>query len=333
MAVPSASSLAAEITPSRLRAWVLNLVWIFFPVGEIFAIIIARSVLHSPQGWRYLMGFAAIPSLISFIISFFIFESPRFYLAHKRYEKCFNGLNRMLRFQNKPELTEEIKNDIKINYEEDNKVHIRTQFKSLMTKKYRGLTFKTCVIFFCCSFVYYGAVYILPQAMSAEDMKSKQVQTEEEELESDSFYTGLIFSALAEIPSTLATGYLANIKFLGRKGSMGYGFIFTGVSAIFCGLFLNHLFLLASLLKFAIDIPFGVIYIYVSEAFPTKIRSLALGFSNSCNRLGGFTTPLLAQVAYQASHSFPFYIFGVISFLGAIFSFILPFETLNKTIV
>jgi putative MFS transporter len=350
MSVPSSTSLATEVTPKHLRAWVLNLVWVFFPFGEIFAVLLARALLPNQDGWRFLMGFAAIPSLIAFLISFFIFESPKFYMATKKYEKAFNGLDRMLNYKNKPGLTQEEKEQMIKHNEEgkkeeksgNNNLEIKTEFRTLIKREYLWLTIKICVIFYICSFVYYGVVYVLPQTMEEVikrngqqlfDTNNKNNSIIPENIDdNEEMYRGLIFSALAEIPSTFITGYLANMVILGRKGSMGYGFIFTVLSAILCALFLNNLGIFASLLKFAINVPFGVIYIYVSEAYPTKIRSLAIGVSNSFTRLGGITTPLFSQLAFSFSLSLPFVLFSLVSIIGAIFSFILPFETLGKSI-
>ena len=72
MCIPSASSLAAEITPTKWRAWVLNCVWIFFPFGEVFAVLLANAYIDEDYGWRLLLGFAAVPAFIAFGLSFFI---------------------------------------------------------------------------------------------------------------------------------------------------------------------------------------------------------------------------------------------------------------------
>lgn len=373
MSIPSSTSLCTEITPTVWRAWVLNMVWIFFPFGEIFSVLIARAVLEKEDGWRLLLGFAAIPSVLAFIISFFIYESPKFYLATKEYDKAYNGLNRILKFKNLPELTQETKDKILKENEESTKNNIKPDFKSLLKKEYLGITIKCCLIFYVSSFIYYGVVYILPQTMESVANKNNldtsnfnftgnfsyynnstnisennpgsglEINTntsssnhESEynltESQRDDMYTGIILSALSEIPSTLITGYLANIPALGRVKSMAYGFILTAFSCLICGLFLDYLSITASLVKFSIDIPFGIIYIYVSEAFPTKIRSIAIGVTNSFNRLGGISTPIFSQLAFSISNGMPYFLFSFAGIIGALISFILPFETLGREI-
>jgi MFS family permease len=370
MSIPSSTSLCTEITPTVWRAWVLNMVWIFFPFGEIFAVFIAKAVLEKEDGWRLLLGFAAIPTVLAFIISFFIYESPKYYLATKEYDKAYNGLNRIFKFKNLPELTQETKDKIFKENEESTKNNIKPNFKSLLKKEYLGITLKCCLIFYVSSFIYYGVVYILPQTMEsvAKNVKvdasnftipgnlsdfdnstisdydpgsevytnstTSDVEPEYNltESERNEMYTGIILSALSEIPSTLITGYLANIPALGRVKSMAYGFILTAFSCLICGIFLDYLSITASLVKFSIDIPFGIIYIYVSEAFPTKIRSIAIGVTNSFNRLGGISTPIFSQLAFSVSNGMPYFLFSFAAIIGALTTFILPFETLGREI-
>jgi len=437
ISIPSSSSLAAEITPTNYRSWVLNLVWIFFPLGEIFATVIAKYILKQENGWRYLLGFAALPTVISAFLCFFIYESPRFYLTIRNYDKAFLGLERMLShkkntildntsnnfgnnikqidagskevhleandrqndtnnensnnnddncngdnnindiveknknkdvirensqekiimegeaasnknpykdrlhkyitFNNK--INEEGRKIIKIENEKEDE--IKAEFKTLLRKKYIYLTLLCCFIFYACSFVYYGLIYILPQTLVYVEPKDSLLNSTnynstldslKEQENEDEMYKGVILSALSEIPSTFLTGYIGNLSFLGRKGSMMYGFILSGISGILCSLFMKDLTIFATALKFSIDIPFGVIYLYVSEAFPTKIRTISLGVTNSFNRLGGITTPIISQLAFSAQANNPYKIYAIVCFLGAIFSYLLPFETLGRNI-
>jgi hypothetical protein len=57
---------------------------------------------------------------------------------------------------------------------------------------------------------------------------------------------------------------------------MAYGFILTCLSAIAFAVFLNYLSITAALLKFAISIPFRATYVYVSDAFPSRMTSIAI---------------------------------------------------------
>ena len=392
ISIPSSSSLAAEITPTKYRSWVLNLVWIFFPFGEIFATIIAREVLPLENGWRYLLAFAALPTIISAILSFFIYESPRFYLTVKNYDKAFQGMERILlskknvdicidiqmKNNNLNNLELEISNNEKkekeltnekhdylelnkklnnfLNYENklnedtkkliisqnENEKQIKPEFRTLLKKEYLYLTFLCCFIFFVCSFVYYGLIYILPQTIGQITPKNSIIignntllnnsNLTDKNNNEDEMYKGVILSALSEIPSTFLAGYIGNIPLLGRKGSMLYGFILSGISSILCAVFINDLSIYATALKFSIDIPFGIIYLYVSEAYPTMIRTISIGVTNSFNRLGGISTPIISQIAFADQPNNPYKIYAFACFLAAGATYLLPFETLGRNI-
>jgi len=237
---------------------------------------------------------------------------------------------------------------------------IKPEFKTLLKKKYFVLTLLCCIIFYVCSFIYYGLIYILPQTIvfvdptensnliginnstisnnsistnysNINNNKQKTINLIEQENEEE-MYRGVILSALSEIPSTFLTGYIGNIPFLGRKGSMIYGFILSGISSFLCAKFMKNLTIFATALKFSIGIPFGVIYLYVTEAFPTKIRTISLGVTNSFNRLGGITTPIISQMAFSLQPNNPYKIYSFIAFIAAIFVHLLPFETLGRNI-
>ncbi len=141
---------------------------------------------------------------------------------------------------------------------------------------------------------------------------------------------GLFLSVLLEIPSNIISIFLANFRFLGRKGSMSFGFILTGISGLLCIFLIDYIFIFAALLKFAINIPFSIIYIYTCEAYPTNVRSIGVGFSNSFNRIAGILTPLISQVMFNYRVYFPYIIYTTMAFTGSILSLLLPYETLGR---
>ena len=349
LSVPAATALATEITPTNLRAWVLSLIWLFFPVGEMLAVIIAENVLYQYEnGWRVMLGCIGIPSLINCCVSYFIHESPRYFLTMKQYAKAFDSLDIIRISNNKHKLSTEEKEIIisQSNAEGDeNDIKVQVGFSNLLDKEYFTLTFRICGIFFCCSFIYYGLVYILPQGIENESTKNglnntafnNNQTTQHHELVNNTaaqtrMFTGILFSAVSEIPSIFVASCLSNIESLGRIRSMVIGFMLSGLFSMLCALYVGFLGLFASCLKFAISISFGVIYIYTCEAYPTKIRSIAIGVSNSATRLAGVLTPLISQMLFSMSDTLPYTAFGITSIIGIIFTFWLPFETYGKEI-
>jgi len=329
ISIPACSSLAVEITPTKYRAWVMNLVWVFFPVGEIFSVIIASYMLNEENGWRWLLAVVSIPATISCILSLFINESPRFYLSTRQFDKAFINLDRILKYStDRIELTPEMKNRI-INEElgdEDAKV-IKSNYSTLCKKDYVRLTVQTCAIYFICSFCYYGFTFILPQLMKEHHNKSMITQEESDK----HMFSTLIFAALSEIPSVFVASFLSNIKCLGRVRTMGIGLILSCIASILCAIFLAEIKIFGSIFKFSVNIPYGVIYVYTCEAFPTQIRSIAVGVTGAFNRLGGIFTPIISQMVFSLNIVGPFITFAIASLGGVFLAFFLPFETLGRT--
>jgi len=146
-------------------------------------------------------------------------------------------------------------------------------------------------------------------------------------------YNTLVYSALAEIPSVFISALISSIPFLGRVRSIAIGLLLSSVFAILSAFYLNQIDIFASLFKFSINIPFDIIYVYVCEAFPTKIRSIAIGVTNSFTRIGGIFTPIITQLLFQADKMYPIITFGVMSFIGIIVALFLPIETLGRKLV
>ena len=396
LSLPASAALCTEICPANLRGILINLLGLFFPLGEILTALIAKSLLKNhDQGWRYLLAIIAAPMTIALILSFFVRESPRFLANNKEFTKAYVEIDILL--SGKTKLTEIDKFNIKqeINIASENK-DITSNYFTLFSKQYLALNLSICFLLFSCSFIYYGIVFVLPEGlehnynktqlnstlyqMNFNDTRSKidlkylvdksktpygnLNQLVDEGLKTisnvlnnsnetntnstkeifhrndllddlndkdlDKVFNGVIYSALSEIPSPLIAILLVNIKFLGRRYAMAVGFIGVSIFAFFCMQFNMQLVIWASFLKFGINVPFSIGYLYVSEAFPTKIRSIALGFSNSFTRLGGIVTPILSQVLFDMNPIYPYLAFLINAVLACICAFCLQVETYGR---
>lgn len=359
LALPSSAALSAEICPAQYRGILINILTIFFPIGEILTAIIAKSLLkENPEnGWRYLLAIISFPMLIAFLVSIFIRESPRFLANNKEFNQAYKEIEILLG----KKLTEIEKNNIKqeINLASEN-VAIESNYTTLFTQAYLRLNMSVCFLFFSCSFIYYGVVYVLPEGLelnynstisnyknitnniinsSNTDINSEEFpllgtnefnSTGTKKIDLDNVFNGVIYSALSEIPSPIIAMLLVNIKFLGRKYSIVVGFICVSIFSLFCVYFNYQLVIFASLLKFSINIPFSICYLYVSEVFPTKIRSIAIGFSNSFNRIGGIITPIVSQFLFYHNKTFPYIIYFALSIIAIFLGISLPIETYGR---
>ena len=131
---------------------------------------------------------------------------------------------------------------------------IKAEYKTLVSKEYFGLSSKICAFFNVVSFIYYGVVYILPQTIESSlninnmnnitnltdlnnTITNNTVDISPDDINTPTIrvkcITGLILSALSEIPSTFFTGYLANINIF-RKNQINGPRFFVDTCIISC---------------------------------------------------------------------------------------------------
>lgn len=77
----------AEVGPSNIRGILVTVNQLFITIGIVFANLIAALFSYMEKdGWRYMLGLAAVPSFIQFFAFFFLPESPRWLVANGRSE-------------------------------------------------------------------------------------------------------------------------------------------------------------------------------------------------------------------------------------------------------
>jgi MFS family permease len=324
LSMPATYSLAAEITPQRYRSIVINSLFVFFPIGEIYVIFLVRYYIDTEDGWRIILALTGLPCLLSFVLSFFVHESPRFLLGINKYNDAFEVIQVMIDQSGKKDLklTDEVKREL-IRETIESKVNsIQVDYRILLETEYRYLTYLLWVIFFSVAYVYYGMLYILPQILET-------IYEAENDTNRD-IYSDLIWIALGEIPGFMLAGFLADVPFLGRRYSMALCFIITVAASFACFLIPSMVNLFSSILKASINFPFNIVFLYACEAYPTKIRSLGLGVANTFTRFGGAVTPFITQILFSIRYDLPFLSFSVVSFICIFCSIYLPFETRNR---
>ena len=103
---------------------------------------------------------------------------------------------------------------------------------------------------------------------------------------------------------------------------------------IFCSTFSNDnywIYLIAGG-KFFQSSSFTILYIYCVEFYPTKIRSMGLGFGLCFARIAGILTPLVSTLLIDLHIKIPYVSFGITSFFSIGAAMCLEIETLNRTL-
>jgi len=215
--------------------------------------------------------------------------------------------------------TKIVKNQCNINLLKLKKNLNTNSVKLLFTKKYLRTSLLLSIIWFSTSFLNFGLLYTLPKIFDKVSNNNKE----------DSMRK-MIKTMLMVTPSAILRGYITEIKFLGRKNTLGLGFFGGLINSILCFFITSYLHFFSGLLKFSIHISSGTVSIYTSEVYPTEIRSLAIGFGTSITRIGAFMSSYACEIFDGFTPKGSFLMFGITCFICWICSLCLKYETLGK---
>ena len=251
--------------------------------------------------WRGMLGMETLPAILFFIIIFFIPESPRWLIVRGKELKAVNILEKIYN-----SITE-AKSQLK-----ETKSVLTSETRSEWSLLMKPGIFKAVIIGVCIAILgqfmgvnavlYYGPSIFENAGLSGGD--------------------SLFYQVLVGLVNTLTTVLaLVIIDKVGRKKLVYYGVSGMVVSLILIGLYflfgdslgVSSLFLLIFFLFYvfccAVSIC-AVVFVLLSEMYPTKVRGLAMSIAGFALRIGtyliGQLTPWLLQNLTPAGTFFLF---------------------------
>ena len=338
--MPQCVTLLLEYLPSRDRGkanLVMAMTWAF---GGTFTILLAWGCIPTwPYGWRILIALCTLPVLIFLIISFWLPESILFVVEKGRKEET-HLLLKSLACTNKKEDVLKQKTitledaDATTNF--NNIDRARILFSHILGAGKKKLTFLIWGICGLAAFNYYGVVLFATELMILNNTKlSDTIIASPEKCHSltSNDYTSLLWISLAEFPATFISLYIMDI--IGRKKTFSIN------SAIFLASLILYVIAQeyfdttgATVLLFlargsAVSYTWCC-FIYVPEAYPTEVRSIAFGLGSGFIRIGAMVTPYIAQVLMAYSMSFALGLYILAGLLAAVLPLYLPIETMGR---
>jgi SP family arabinose:H+ symporter-like MFS transporter len=293
----------AELAPARIRGRLVGMFQINIVIGILLAylsnFLIARQGLGAAE-WRWQFGVAALPAVLFLVMLFGIPPSPRWLVTRNRVDEARTVLQTMGSDEPEQELQEIV-----------NSIHLESLEKTepLFSWKYRLPIFLAVTIGMFNQLSGINAIlYYLNDIFAAAGFSklSGALQT-------------VAIGSMNLLATLLA---MSVIDKLGRKtllliGSVGTAVCLAGVARIF----LTHQhqeyllwFLVAYIAFFAIS-QGAVIWVYISEVFPNRVRAKgqALGSSSHwiMNAIIAYTFPQLAK----SSGAYPFMFFSLMMVL------------------
>ncbi|KAJ8733083.1 hypothetical protein PYW08_001381 [Mythimna loreyi] len=325
--------LAAPFSPSY---WIFNILRFFIGmasggtmiIGLVFIIEIvgpqhreaAGSLAIIPDGlaqallsvfayfsvdWRMYLLEYAVASIFIYVFIICLPESPRWLMAKGNGEKT---LEVMIRAAKRNKLnTATIRENIAMALDEmmvnDKEIRKSTYLDLFRTKHIAFKTMSSVIIWISAGACYFG----INQYITF--------------IGSNVFITVILLGSI-QIP-TCPLAMMLN-KTFGRKASIVGTFFVIGVTMIIL-MFVppGHTgCTILGIIGFAATCTtFGVLCVYVSELFPTPLRTMAYGLSSAGAKIGAMVAPFIATID---PHWIPSLIFAVLPFIASVFCVLLP---------
>ncbi|WP_298148810.1 sugar porter family MFS transporter [Flavobacterium sp.] len=322
----------AEIAPAKKRgalvanyqlAIVLGIVLVYFV--NYFIALQGDTQWNLTTGWRWMFGSELLPSILFLVCLFLIPESPRWLATQGKEQQMQAVLDRI----NSREEAEAARREI----DEHAGTTSNNQWKSLFKPTFRKALFVGVVLSVLQQFCGINAIlYYAPEIFKNLGSSANASLLETSVLG----VVNLIFTLLA----------IKWVDKMGRKpllliGSVGMtvGLLGVGICVFYTvASYLILPFLLLFMASFSVS--WGpVVWVLLSEIFPSKIRSLALAISVFIQWIANFLVtqffPVLVANESLDSYfngAFPFYLFAIICLFSVFFVWKRIPETKNKTL-
>jgi sugar porter (SP) family MFS transporter len=302
----------AEISPGKWRGRLVGMFQINIVIGILLAYFsnycIARLGLGAVE-WRWMLGIAAIPALLFFLLLFRIPPSPRGLVMQNRTEEARS----VLQLIGSPDADAELREIIESAHLERSQ-----QAEPIFSRKYRLpiLLAITLGTFSQLSGVN-AILYYLNDIFAAAGFGGA---------------SGGLLAVAVGATNLLATLIaMTVIDKLGRKpllltGSVGTAICLAGVSTIFFiqrhqGYLVWFLILYVAFFAFSQG---AVIWVYIGEIFPNRVRSKGQSFGSSSHWIANAFIAGLFPLAARHSRAYPFVFFtsmAILQFFVVLFFF------------
>ncbi|MFS4466707.1 sugar porter family MFS transporter [Maribacter sp. 2210JD10-5] len=308
----------AEVSPAKVRGKMVSLNQLTIVLGITVAFFSNYFLDNLPEtiNWRWMLGVEAIPAFLFLIFMFFVPESPRWLIVHKKNAKALKVLEKINGKENAQQIQNEIESDI--NNEADEKLSFVDGVKKLFGNRYKKFTFIAIVLAVLQQVSGINIVmYYAPNIFKSIGLGS----------------SGAIFQSLSigVIMSLFTIIAMFLVDKVGRKKLLTYGAI--GMAFSLCALGVSFsmdvknpiviLLLILSYIAFFSISAGPIVWVIISEILPNEVRSLGIGVATFflwlANYIVTLTFPVLLNTFTGSMSGFAFVLYGVLSFLLFLF--------------
>ena len=304
----------AEISPAKIRGRLVALNQLAIVVG-IFLSYLSNWLLVDTgiNNWRYMLVAEILPAITFLVGLFFIPESPRWLTKEGLEKEALDVLNVVAGAANSDHELQEVKKSL---------AEKSTSLKELLHPSLRrvlivGILFSLFAhITGIDTIIYYGPIIFLESGFKTDSALLASVMIG---------ITNLIFTFVG----------MAMVDKAGRKFLLLVGLAGMGISMMLVGFCMQSdiisakwtlLWIMTYIASFAMSIGV-VIWVYLSEIYPTRVRGQALSVATMVLWLGNVILTQLFPVMMERFGGGTFYIFSFICLLAFIFTWTMVKET------
>ena len=304
----------AEIAPAKIRGRLVALNQLAIVVGILLSYFSNWLLVDTGiNNWRYMLVAEILPAITFLMGLFFIPESPRWLTKEGLEKEALDVLNVVAGAANADHELQEVKKSL---------AEKRTSLKELLHPSLRrvlivGILFSLFAhITGIDTIIYYGPIIFLESGFKTD--------------------SALLASVIIGITNLIFTFVgMAMVDKAGRKFLLLVGLAGMGISMTLVGLCMQSdmisakwtlLWIMTYIASFAMSIGV-VIWVYLSEIYPTRVRGQALSVATMVLWLGNVILTQLFPIMMERFSGGTFYIFSFICLLAFIFTWTMVKET------
>lgn len=271
-------AVVAEFSPRRARGRLLGLLVVMWTVGYALAFIIGALLKSTgPDAWRWILASSAIPAGVIFALRLKIPESPLWLIQRGRTEEARHVIRR--RIGKNIELPVVV-----------SPVHesTRAAWAELFSARYRRRTVIGALFFTAQIVPYFAVGTFIPIVFTALGIRS-------------AYASGAVFNVFMLIGSLFG---LWLIDRLTRRQYLVGTFYLAGLTLLFLVLARTAppyiIVTAAATFAFVLAAATDLVFVYLPELFPTRLRASGVGIGTAASRVGSacgtFLLPLSLEV-------------------------------------
>ncbi|WP_113705006.1 MFS transporter [Nonomuraea lactucae] len=278
--IPVDYALVGEFSPSRLRGKILAAMDVWWPVGATLCGVVATLLAPVPGNWRWMLTVMILPALLLFWVRRGIPESP-LYLARTGREQEARAIIDDLVARTGARAEPYV---IEPSVEDRGSRGVRAalgQLRLVWSFSPR-VTSAAWLLFITIMTTYYVALSWMPQILIKEG-----------HTEYAAFAKTTLMTAVGII-GVLVSAWL--IEAVGRKWAIGVSAPVAALSLAGFAMFLDvrsAALLWLGVFGFVIQLTIPVLYAYIAELYPTRIRASGFGWASSASRVTSGFIPLI----------------------------------------